>query len=78
MEQGALGLLGLVALWAALAAGIWCWGRALRRADGPPAVAPGPRAARLMQEVVWDVVTSYPKTGVPQGGAEPKGAAVDG
>lgn len=37
---------------------------ALRRADGTPAEAPGPAAARLMQEVVWDVVTGYPRTGV--------------
>jgi hypothetical protein len=40
--------------------------RALRRADGSPAVAPGPDAARLMQEVAWEVVTGYPKTGVAQ------------
>ncbi|NND19880.1 MAG: hypothetical protein HKN98_15000 [Silicimonas sp.] len=33
-------------------------------ADGSPAAAPGPEAARLMQEVVWDVVTSYPRSGV--------------
>ena len=38
--------------------------RQLARADGTPATAPGPRAARLMQETVWQVVTSYPKTGV--------------
>jgi hypothetical protein len=38
----------------------------LRRADGSAADAPGPGAARLMQEVVWDVVTHDPKTGVPQ------------
>lgn len=36
----------------------------LTRADGTPATAPGPEAARLMQETVWQVVTSYPKTGV--------------
>jgi len=36
----------------------------LTRADGSPANAPGPVAARLMQETVWQVVTSYPKTGV--------------
>lgn len=38
----------------------------LNRADGAAANAPGPEAARLMQEVVWDVVTGYPKTGVAQ------------
>lgn len=38
----------------------------LLKADGTPAEAPGPKAARLMQEIVWDVVTSYPRTGVPQ------------
>ncbi len=37
---------------------------ALRRADGTPADDPGPEAARLMQETVWDVVTSLPRTGV--------------
>lgn len=37
---------------------------ALRRADGSAAQAPGPAAARLMQETVWDVVTRYPRTGV--------------
>jgi len=36
----------------------------LTRADGSPATAPGPQAARLMQETVWQVVTTYPKTGV--------------
>jgi hypothetical protein len=36
----------------------------LRRADGTPADAPDAEAARVMQEVVWSVVTSYPKTGV--------------
>lgn len=36
----------------------------LRRADGTPAGAPGPAAARLMQESVWQVVTNYAKTGV--------------
>jgi hypothetical protein len=40
----------------------------LLRADGTPADAPGPEAARLMQETVWEVVTSYPKTGVPARG----------
>jgi hypothetical protein len=38
----------------------------LRRADGSAADAPGDAAARLMQEVVWDVVTHDPKTGIPQ------------
>lgn len=38
--------------------------RALMKADGSPAVAPGPAAALLMQETVWDVVTRYSKTGV--------------
>jgi len=37
---------------------------ALRRADGTAADAVGPEAARLMQEIVWDVVTSLPRTGV--------------
>jgi hypothetical protein len=36
----------------------------LRRADGTMAEAPGPEAARLMQQTVWDVVRRYPKTGV--------------
>ncbi len=36
----------------------------LNLADGSPANAPGPQAARLMQEIVWQVVTSYAKTGV--------------
>lgn len=39
----------------------------LLRADGSAAVAPSNEVAKLMQEVVWDVVTSYPKTGVAQG-----------
>ena len=38
----------------------------LQRADGTKAEAPGPEAARLMQDVVWQVVTNYPKTGVTQ------------
>ena len=38
----------------------------LRRADGSRANAPGAAAARLMQEVVWDVVTREPRTGVSQ------------
>ena len=33
-------------------------------ADGSRAIAPSKEAARMMQEVVWEVVTSYPKTGV--------------
>lgn len=36
----------------------------LKRHDGTPADAPTQEVARLMQEVVWSVVTSYPKTGV--------------
>jgi hypothetical protein len=39
----------------------------LTKADGTPAADPGPQAAALMQSVVWDVVTGYAKTGVPQG-----------
>ena len=38
--------------------------RALLRADGSPATAPTPEAARLIQETVWEVVTSTPGTGV--------------
>lgn len=38
----------------------------LLRADGSAANAPSAEAAKLMQEVVWEVVTSYPKTGVAQ------------
>ena len=45
------------------------------RADGTPAASPGPDAARLMQQVVWEVVSAYPKTGVPKPGSE---AAADG
>ncbi len=37
----------------------------LLRADGTPADDPGPALARLMQETVWQVVTSLPRTGVP-------------
>ena len=37
---------------------------ALVRADGEPAQAPGPEAARIMQEVVWQVVSRYAPTGV--------------
>ncbi|MBI6630201.1 hypothetical protein [Pontibaca salina] len=40
--------------------------RQLRRADGSTADAPGPEAARVMQETVWEVVGSYRKTGVAQ------------
>jgi len=36
----------------------------LRLADGSAAKAPDAEAAALMQRIVWDVVTSYPKTGV--------------
>lgn len=36
----------------------------LTLADGSTATAPGGKAARLMQEVVWDVVTAYPRSGV--------------
>lgn len=38
----------------------------LLRADGSAADAPSEEVARLMQEVVWEVVTRYPKTGVAQ------------
>jgi hypothetical protein len=37
---------------------------ALLRADGTPADPPSPEAARLMQETVWQVVTTLPRTGV--------------
>jgi hypothetical protein len=36
----------------------------LLKADGTPAVAPSPEAARLMQATVWEVVRSLPQTGV--------------
>ncbi len=36
----------------------------LTRADGSPAQAPSARAARAMQDTVWQVVRAYPKTGV--------------
>mgnify|MGYP005848875613 CR=1 FL=1 len=36
----------------------------LIRADGTSADAPDPQAAALMQRLVWEVVTAYPKTGV--------------
>jgi len=35
-----------------------------KRNDGSPAADPGPEAARLMQDTVWEVVTNYPPTGV--------------
>lgn len=38
----------------------------LKRADGTAANAPHETTARAMQEVVWDVVTAYPKTGLLQ------------
>lgn len=38
----------------------------LKLSDGTPVDNPGPEAARLMQEIVWDVVTSYSRTGVPR------------
>ncbi len=38
----------------------------LLRADGNSADDPGSEAAHIMQEIVWDVVTRYPPTGVPQ------------
>lgn len=38
----------------------------LLRADGSQADAPSEAAARAMQEVVWEVVTRYAKTGVNQ------------
>ena len=38
----------------------------LKRADGSPAIDPGPDAARLMQQIVWKVVTGYKRTGVGQ------------
>jgi hypothetical protein len=41
---------------------------ALRRADGTPAEAPSPEAARLMQRIVWEVVRGNPLTGLPRPG----------
>jgi hypothetical protein len=38
----------------------------LRRANGQPAVAPSAEAARRIQEIVWEVVKSLPRTGVPR------------
>ncbi len=37
---------------------------ALTRADGSAADAPSPAAAALMQQIVWEVVTDYEKSGV--------------
>ena len=37
---------------------------ALSKADNTAAADPGPEAARLMQEIVWDVVTNYSPAGV--------------
>ena len=39
----------------------------LMREDGTPADAPSEEAARLMQRVVWEVVTGYARTGVARG-----------
>jgi hypothetical protein len=39
---------------------------ALKLADGSDAVAPQPDTAALMQDTVWQVVTNYPRTGLPQ------------
>jgi hypothetical protein len=36
----------------------------LQRADSTAADDPGPEAARVMQETVWNVVTALPRTGV--------------
>ncbi|WP_108484037.1 hypothetical protein [Oceaniglobus ichthyenteri] len=36
----------------------------VNRADGTPALAPSAPAAELIQRLAWDVVTTYPKTGV--------------
>lgn len=38
----------------------------LDRADGSEANAPAEETARLMQQIVWDVVRARPETGVPQ------------
>jgi hypothetical protein len=40
--------------------------RELTRADGRPATPPAPFTAQLMQEVVWEIVTGEPMTGVAQ------------
>ena len=39
---------------------------ALKSQNGEPATAPSQEAARLMQQIVWEVVTRYPRTGVRQ------------
>lgn len=36
----------------------------LKRADGSEADAPGPEAAARIQRIAWEVVTSYPRSGV--------------
>ena len=38
----------------------------LQRADGTPITRMDPAAVAMMQQVVWDVVTGYPATGVAQ------------
>lgn len=38
----------------------------VNRADGSPAEVVSPEAARLLQEIVWQVVTGYARTGVSQ------------
>lgn len=38
----------------------------LLRADGTPAVAPTPEAARLLQDVAWRVAKKFPATGLSQ------------
>ena len=40
----------------------------LQRADGSAATAPSPELAQRMQEIVWEVVTRIPETGVPAAG----------
>lgn len=40
----------------------------LTRHTGEAAVAPSRKVAELMQKIVWEVVTGYPRTGVAQGG----------
>lgn len=37
---------------------------ALKKADGTPATALSPEAARVVQEMVWQVITRYPPAGV--------------
>lgn len=39
---------------------------ALAKPNGTPAEDPGPEAARIMQETVWEIVTAYPPSGVAQ------------